>query len=166
MRFGAAIALGFALLVLRSTLLPMIGFAAVGPDLVFPLVVFYGASGRFVSGLAAAIVLGHLADLMGGGIHGIHLFSYGIAFVISSLAAGRLDMHGTVLPCTIVFAISMVTGFVLWMLFGVWSLPMPRPAGGLVMEALLTALFAIPLLPALTAMQRFTERDDGLLLPK
>ena len=50
MRLGAAIALGFALLVVRSTVLPMVGLAAIGPDLLFPLVVFYAASGRFNSG--------------------------------------------------------------------------------------------------------------------
>lgn len=165
MRLGAAITLGFTLLVVRSTVLPMVGFAAVGPDLIFPLVVFYGASGRFVSGLAAAVVLGHLSDLMCGGIHGVHLFMYVFGFVAASLASRRLDLEGVAVPCVLVFAVSLLSGVVLDLCYGAWSMQAPRPAGGLLLGSLLTALFAIPLLPVLRALQRFTEREDSLELP-
>ncbi len=165
MRLGAALTLGFFLLVVRSTVLPMVGFAAVGPDLIFPLVVFYGASGRFGSGLAAALVLGHLSDLMCGGIHGVHLFMYVLGFGASTLVSGRLDLEGIAVPCLLVFAVSLVSGLVLDLCFGVWSMPAPRPAGGLLLGSVLTAAFAIPLLPALRALQRFTEREDSLELP-
>jgi rod shape-determining protein MreD len=165
MRLGAAVALGFALLVIRSTVLPMVGLAAIGPDLLFPLVVFYGASGRFGSGVAAALVLGYLADVMCGGNHGVHLYLYGMGFVTAALAAGRLDLEGTLVPCALVFTTSLVSGFTLILLFGVWDQPLPRPAGGLLLESLLTALFAIPLLPVLRATQRFTTREDSLVLP-
>ena len=158
--------LGFALLVVRSTVLPMFGLAAVGPDLVFPLVVFYAASGRFGQAFVLAVVLGHLSDLMAGGVHGIHLFLYSVGFVISSLLAGRLDLQGTVVPCLVVLAVVSLSGFGLWLLFGVWSLPMPAPAGGLAIEAVLTALFAVPLLPVLRALQRLSERDGSLVLPR
>ena len=165
MRLGAAIALGYALLVVRSTVLPMVGLAAIGPDLLFPLVVFYAASGRFGSALLLALLLGHLADLMCGGNHGVHLFLYGVGFVTSALAAGRLDLEGTLVPCVLVFATSLVAGFTLILLYGVWDMPLPRPAGGLAAESLLTAVFAIPLLPVLRATQRFTAREDSLVLP-
>jgi len=165
-RIGAALTLGFALLVVRSTVLPMFGLSAIGPDLVFPLVVFFAASGRFGPAFVLAIVLGHLADLMGGGVHGIHLFLYSLGFVISSLLAGRLDLHGTAVPCLVVLAVATLSGFLLWMLYGVWSLPMPAPAGGLLAEAALTALFAVPLLPVLRALQQISERDGSLVLPR
>lgn len=166
MRIGAALTLGFALLVVRSTVLPMIGLAAIGPDLVFPLVVFYAASGRYGQAFVLAVVLGHLSDLMGGGVHGIHLFLYSLGFVLSSLLAGRLDLQGTVVPCLMVFSVAVLSGLLLWMLYGVWSLPMPAPAGGVLAEAALTALFAVPLLPVLRALQQLSERDGSLVLPR
>ena len=165
MRLGAALTLGFFLLVVRSTVLPMVGFAAVGPDLIFPLVVFYGASGRFGSGLAAALVLGYMSDLMGGGIHGIHLFMYVLGFTFSTLVQGRLDLQGMAVPCILVFAVSLLSGLVVTACYGIWSMPVPQPAGGLLVGSILTAAFAIPLLPVLRALQRFTEREDSLELP-
>jgi len=165
-RIGAALTLGFALLVVRSTLLPMVGLSAIGPDLVFPLVVFFAASGRFGQAFVLAVVLGHLADLMGGSAHGIHLFLYSLGFVISSSLAGRLDLQGTTVPCLVVLCVSLLSGFGLWLLYGLWSLPMPAPAGGLLAEAALTALFAVPLLPVLRALQQIAERDGNLVLPR
>ena len=165
MRLGAAIALGFALLLVRATVLPMFGLAAIGPDLLLPLVVFYGTTGRFAEGVVVALVLGHLADLMSGGTFGIHTFQYACAFGMGNLAHGRIDLRGVIVPCLMVFAVALASGFTLVVLHGFWGLPLSRPAGGLWLGALWTAAFTVFLLPALRALQRLSRRDDRLILP-
>lgn len=165
MRLGVALSIGFALLVLRSTLFPALGFASVGPDLVFPLAVFYGARGRFLEGMATVLVLGHLADLMSGGVHGVHVFLYAVGFAVATLASRRIDLEGTFVPCSLVFLLSLVSSFALALLYDLWSLPVPGTIGTTIWESLLTALFAWPLLPVLRALRRVTEREGKLALP-
>ncbi len=162
MTVGAAVALGLALLLLRSTLLPLLGLAALGPDLVFPLVVFYGARGRFAQGVVLTIVLGYLSDLLGGGPPGLYLLHYALAFTLAQLLSGRVAMHGLAIPALLVFAFDVAGGAVLSLLFGAWGQPLPRPAGGLLLDAAITALFSLPLIPVLRALQRVTTREEKL----
>jgi rod shape-determining protein MreD len=162
---GAAIGLGFVLLVVRATLLPAVGLAAVGPDLIIPLVVFYGATGRFAEGLAVTLVLGHLADVMSGGTLGLHLYLYAVAFGLGNLSHGRIDQAGSFVPCLMVFLITLVAGASLALLYGLWGIAVPRPAGGPLLSAALTAAFTFPQLPVLRALQRVSRRDDTLILP-
>ena len=165
MRMGAAIGLGFVLLVVRATLLPVFGLAAIGPDLVLPLVVFYGATGRFAEGVVVTLVLGHLADVMSGGTLGLHLYLYAVAFGLANLSHGRVDQAGSFVPCLMVFVISLVAGASLALLYGLWGTAVPRPAGGPLASALLTAAFTFPMLPVLRKLQRISRRDDKLILP-
>ncbi len=165
MRVGAAIGLGFFLLVLRSTVLPAVGLSAVGPDLILPLIVFYGATNRFGEGVVVTLVLGHLADLMSGGTFGVHLFQYSLAFGLGNLIHGRIDQQGAFVPCLMVFVVALVTGFSISVLYGLWGFEVPAPAGGLWLGSLLTSAFTVPLLPALRALQSISRRDDKLVLP-
>lgn len=162
---GAAIGLGFFLLVARSTLLPALGLNAVGPDLILPLIVFYGATNRFGEGVVVTLVLGHLADVMSGGILGLQLFQYSLAFGLGNLIHGRIDQEGAFVPCLMVFLVALVSGFALSLLYGLWGFEVPGPAGGLWLGSLLTALFTVPLLPALRALQNISRHDDKLVLP-
>ena len=125
---GAAIGLGFVLLVVRASLLPTLGLAAIGPDLVLPLVVFYGATGRFTEGLVVTAVLGHLADVMSGGTLGLHLYLYAVAFGLGNLSHGRVDQAGAFVPCLMVFLIALLAGASVTVLYGLWGAPAPRPA--------------------------------------
>ncbi len=165
MRLLMVLAMGYALLVLRSTVMPVLGLSAIGPDLVFPMAVFYGATNRTAEGVVTALVLGHAADLMAGGGHGVHVFLYALGFVLASLLAGRIDVDGIAVPVLTVFVLSLVAGLSLTSMYNIWSLAPPRPAGGALVESALTALCAIPLLPALRALRRMTERQDTLPLP-
>ncbi len=165
MRVGAAIGLGYVLLVVRSTLLPVFGLSAVGPDLALPLVIFYGATGRFGEGLVVTLVLGHLADVMSGGTFGLYPFLYAVAFGMGNLTHGRVDQDGAFVPCLMVFLIALASGVLLHLLYGFWGFPVPRPAGGLLLGSVLTAAFTAPLLPALRALQRVARRSDKLILP-
>jgi len=162
MTTGAAVALGLVLLLLRSTLFPLLGFAAIGPDLAFPLVVFYGVRGRFVDGVILALVLGYLADLMAGGPQGFHLFHYMLGFALAQLVSGRVALHGLAIPAAMVFAFDLVGGTVLALLYGAWGEPIPRPAGGLLLGAALTALFSLPLIPVLRTLERVTRKKEKL----
>jgi len=162
MSVGAVVALGLALLLLRSTLFPLLGLAALGPDLLFPLIVFYGCRGRFAHGVILTLVLGYLSDVMAGGPQGFYLFQYVLAFAAAQLVSGRVALHGLAIPALLVFTFDLAAGAALALLYSAWSQPLPRPAGGLLVDAGLTALFALPLIPVLRALERVTSREEKL----
>ena len=85
--------------------------------------------------------------------------------MLSSLLAGRIDVDGVAVPVLTIFVLSLVSGLSLILMYNIWSLIPPRPAGGALIEAALTALFAIPLLPVLRSLRRMTEHQDKLPLP-
>lgn len=103
MRFALFIFLGWALLILQST---VVSFALNGwpqPDLLLVLMVFVALTQPLKVSLPIALGYGFLLDLFVGGVHGAYLFQYATLVFLAQPLGGRLLMGAPLVQGGILF---------------------------------------------------------------
>ena len=103
MRVVAHITAAFLLVVFVAAAWRVTPFAVIIPDVALLVALYLGASvrGQAWEVTVAALVIGYLADIVGGAPRGLGAFILGTACLLARLATGRLLVRGTIF--TIVF---------------------------------------------------------------
>lgn len=106
------LAIGFALLVLQSSLALFIGSYAYAPNLILPMVIFLGVSPdvRLGRGAVLAFSLGYLLDLFTGNRLGIGTFLMVGTYIVARAAGLRLFLRGPLFQALLTFLVSLLVG--------------------------------------------------------
>ena len=160
-RFIATLALGFILTVFSTTLF---AWWAVGPLRLQPIMVVVVSAGFYLPlGLGGILVLflGYLSDLVSGGIIGLQLSSYMVAFLFCALAQRQIEIHSWPLQMLAVAVMSLVSQLLvvtgLYLIHREQLVPANLMAVA-VAQAMLTALTAPLFFSLLEAMVRLAQR--------
>ncbi|MBW2734985.1 MAG: hypothetical protein JRH20_21590 [Deltaproteobacteria bacterium] len=164
-RVIAFVVLGFLLITLLGALLHAFGVRWVSLDVgliivlhvamldrrggVYRAPVVFGTSrGLFdIPGVVTALALGYCADVIGGGLKGIHSLELGAAFLVARLIARQVYLSGGLSQSFITFGAALLTSA---LTLGVrWLVGVPPTLatfGVVVAQASLTALVAPPVM--------------------
>ncbi len=168
MRPVVAFLFALVLVALQAALLRYVGGGAASVALALPIVVYLGLHGGNVDGAVGAAAVGYVLDLMAGGPKGLMTFLAVSLFLFSRLAGAALSVQGM-----LGFGILSGVGTFLYdgaalLLTRVVSPDESAPAfsllGRMLVEALLTGLFAPAVLVALRRVESlYTREEQGLL---
>jgi hypothetical protein len=164
------IAFMFALVLvsMQAALLRYVGGGAVSLALALPIVVYLGLNGGNVDGAVGAAAVGYVVDLMAGGPKGLMTFLAVALFLGSRLAGGALSVQGKASFAVLSGVGTLLYGTAALLLTRVVSPDESAPAfsllGRMLVEALLTGLFAPLVLLALRRVEGLYAREEQGLL--
>jgi rod shape-determining protein MreD len=147
LRILAHIAAAFLLVALCGGVWRIFPFDVVAPDPALVIAVFLGASarGRVWECTVAALVIGYLGDVLGGGPRGLGAFVLGSTCLLARLATGRLLVRGSLFVAVFTFGAAVAAATLTLAAraaFGGASGPLDREVVSVVGSAFLTALIA------------------------
>ena len=109
MREGAAVGLAAVVLILLQTsVVPLVPVLPVVPDLLLVLTVWVGLKHQGVGGAIGAVMLGYLLDTFSGTTLGVHMFALTAAFVSTNVLARTVWTEGGVSSVLVTFAAACV----------------------------------------------------------
>jgi hypothetical protein len=164
------IAFMFALVLvsMQAALLRYVGGGAVSLALALPIVVYLGLNGGNVDGAVGAAAVGYVVDLMAGGPKGLMTFLAVALFLGSRLAGGALSVQGKASFAVLSGVGTLLYGTAALLLTRAVSPDESAPAfsllGRMLVEALLTGLFAPLVLLALRRVEGLYAREEQGLL--
>ncbi len=82
-KFGLPLLIFIPLLILQLTVVPLISYQGIGPDLVLLTVIYFSIKEGQVFGAVLGFIIGFLFDFFSGGIIGVSMFSKTIAGFIA-----------------------------------------------------------------------------------
>ena len=136
---------GIVLILLQSTVLHLLPFGPVGPDLVLVLCVYLGLHHPTVAAALGSFVLGYSIDVVSSRLLGLNAFAMTLVFFSVYLSSRAIWLHHPVISSLIVLFAAFVKGFALvlvWVAFlsteGFWL----GAARYIIWEALLAAALA------------------------
>jgi rod shape-determining protein MreD len=142
-----------AALLLQTTVVPLLPFAAAMPDLLLVVCVYLGLQFHSPLGALGAFSIGYVQDAFSGGVPGLNAFAMTVVFVAVYLASRRLWVTNTFSRIVMIFLASLVKAAAVVLLLGlflsvegVWSAAVRY----VVLEAMLAAALG-PLVFALLA---------------
>ena len=168
MRPVVAFLFALVLVSLQAALLRYLGGGAASLALALPIVVYLGLHGGNVDGAVGAAAVGYVIDLMSGGPKGLMTFLAVGLFLCSRLAGAALSVQGKA-----GFAILSGVGTFLYGLAALLFTRAVSPAesapsfallGRMLVEALLTGLFAPIVFMAMRRVETFYAREEQGLL--
>ncbi len=168
MRPIVAFLLALVLTSVQAALLRYLGGGAASLALALPVVVYLGLHGGNVDGAVGAVGVGYVVDLMTAGPKGLMTFLAVVLFLFSRLAGAALSVQGK-----IGFAVLSAVGTFLYGLAALLftravspeeSAPSYVLLGRILVEALLTGLFAPLVLVAMRRLDRLYVREEQGLL--
>jgi rod shape-determining protein MreD len=136
---------GIFLILLQSTLLRLLPFAPIVPDLVLVLCVYLGLHHPTTGAALGSFVLGYAMDVLSSRLLGFNAFAMTLVFFSVYLSSRTIWLHHPVVTSLVVLFAALVKGvalLVVWLIFlnteGFWSGAIRYIA----MEALLAAALA------------------------
>ncbi len=147
---GMAIGIGW--LLLKSSLLPVLGLSEVPFDPLLPLLVAYGLSSSRLEAVGLALALGVAADALSGVGASRSLLQYLLVVLVASPAAGHIVLRDRWMPTFGVVVLSLVSGLAAYLLLGLFGLELATDLSALPMETLAAALASLLLWPALVGL--------------
>jgi cell shape-determining protein MreD len=124
-RNTAFLALGFALLIVQSSLFRLVDslhVAIATPSLLLPLVVFMGVHEYSIArGAALSFILGYLLDVFAGAPVGLFTFISVATFVIARVAGIRLAAQTLLTKVALAFVFSLLEGVVVVTLTAIFA---------------------------------------------
>ncbi|MFW6050983.1 MAG: hypothetical protein ACODAU_07405 [Myxococcota bacterium] len=165
-RSASLVGLGFALLVLQSTLAVLVSWHPLEPNLLLPIVIFLGVSPdvNLVRGAAISFALGYLLDLFSGSLMSLQTFVMVSTFMLVRGAGLRLFLRGPVFQIVLTFVVGVLASGAVLALRAIFEVRPPFPAGAPA-ETLLS-LAAPALVTAVTAPLVFlaAQRIDTVMV--
>lgn len=155
---------GVAWLLVRSSLLPVLGLAALPFDPVIPLLVAFCLSGRRVEASALALGLGLVADSLVGAGSSRLLVQYVVVVLFASPAEGHIVLRDRWMPTLGVAVLTAVSGGVVYLLLGLLGAELPMDLTALPSEVLAAVLASALLWPALVRLA--SASGSGSLAPR
>jgi rod shape-determining protein MreD len=143
---------GVAWLLARSSLLPLLGLAAVPFDPIIPLIVAYSVTARRSEALGVAVGLGLVADSMAGGGSLRLLLQYLVVVIVASPSEGHIVLRDRWMPTLAVAMLAGSSGLVVYLLLSLFGAELPRDVGALPGEILAAAVASVVLWPALVRL--------------
>lgn len=147
---------GIFLILLQSTLLHLLPFGPVVPDLVLVLCVYLGLNHPTVGAAVGSFVLGYSIDVLSSRLLGINAFAMTLVFLSVYFSSRTIWLHHPVVSSLIVLLAAVVKGLalvLLWTIFlsaeGFWF--------GAVKYILMEALLAAALAPLVFSLLRRGE---------
>lgn len=147
---------GIFLILLQSTLLHMLPFSPVVPDLVLVLCVYLGLHHPTVGAALGSFVLGYSIDVVSSRLLGLNAFAMTLVFLAVYFSSRSIWLHHPVVSSLIVLFAALVKGAalaLLWTVFlnaeGFWF--------GAARTIILEALTAAALAPVVFALLRRSE---------
>jgi rod shape-determining protein MreD len=147
---------GIFLILLQSTLLHLLPFGPVVPDLVLVLCVYLGLNHPTVGAAVGSFVLGYSIDVLSSRLLGINAFAMTLVFLAVYFSSRTIWLHHPVVSSLIVLLAAVVKGLalvLLWTIFlsaeGFWI--------GAVKYILMEALLAAALAPLVFSLLRRGE---------
>ena len=121
MRAASLIALTtVAALLIQTTLVPLLPFAAAMPDLLLVVCVYLGLHFHSPAGALGAFSIGYVQDSFSGTLIGLNAFAMTVVFITVYLASRRLWVTNTFSKIVMVFLASLVKAFAVLLLLGVF----------------------------------------------
>lgn len=121
MRTAALIGLTtVAALLIQTTLVPLLPFAAAMPDLLLVVCVYLGLHFHSPAGALGAFSIGYVQDSFSGTLVGLNAFAMTVVFITVYLASRRLWVTNTFSKIVMVFLASLVKAFAVLLLLGVF----------------------------------------------
>jgi rod shape-determining protein MreD len=160
MRHFAYLLAGYVGLVLMSTLLSLLPFRVLAPDLVLALLCVVALARQpVVPGLLLAFALGYLTDLFTGAPKGLHVEALGVVFLTVRLLAIRMQVQGGPSLMALVFCAALLESGLVALLCKYTGLDGPTlgPLAASPGQSLVTALFA----PVVAAVLQRIDRAVG-----
>ncbi len=144
---------GFLLVFLQTTLLHLLPFGSIVPDLTLVLCVYWGLNHPTVGAVLGSFILGYSVDVFSSPVLGLNAFALSLVFLAVYLSSRRIWIHNPFLSAAVVFFASWVKGaalVVVWTVFlavdGLWM--------GVLKYIFLEALFAAILAPVVFLLLR------------
>ena len=121
MRSVSLIALAtLAILLLQTTIVPMLPFAAAMPDLLLVVCVYLGLRFHSPAGAMGAFTIGYVEDSFSGNLPGLNAFAMTVVFLTVYLASRRLWVTNALSKIVMVFLASLVKAFAVLALLGIF----------------------------------------------
>src|SRR5690349_10268778 len=146
-------AAGMLSLLLQTTILHLLPFGPVVPDLILVLCVYWGLYNPSVAAVLGSFALGYSVDVLSSPILGLNAFAMSLVFLAVYLSSRSIWLHHPFVSAIIVFFASLVKGvavIALWALF----LSMENFWGGAARYLVLEATMAAVLAPFVFALMR------------
>lgn len=122
MRSASLIALmTLAALLVQTTLMPLLPFAAAMPDLLLVVCVYLGLHHHSPAGAFGAFAIGYIQDSFSGGIPGLNAFAMTAVFLTVYLASRRVWVTNTFSRIVMVFLASLVKAATVLVLVAVFQ---------------------------------------------
>ncbi len=132
MRDVVLVFLGFALLVVQSTVSTLVPTHLVAPNLLLPIAIYLGVSHDvwIVRGAFLSFLFGNLLDAFSGNpLSSLQTFALVATFIVSRFAGLRLFLRGPVFQVTLTFVVTLLAGGTILALRTIFEKPAPFPAG-------------------------------------
>ncbi|HKA87871.1 MAG TPA: rod shape-determining protein MreD [Haliangiales bacterium] len=147
MRVAVHVLLAFLWTVLLGALWRLTPFELAAPDVALLYALFLGASsrGKVWEATLGAIVIGYLADVVGGAPPGLGAFVLGLLCVLVRMLSSRLLLRGALLTAVLSFVAAAAAGVATWAIRaagGVGVGPLSRELAVALGSALLTAFLS------------------------
>lgn len=129
MKSVALVILGFALLVLQSSVATLVSVHPFAPNLLLPLVIYLGVSPDvpLARGAALSFVLGYLLDAFCGNPMGLQTFLMVATFLVARVAGLRLFLRGPAFQVLLTFLVGVLDGGTVLALRAIFEPPAPFP---------------------------------------
>ena len=181
MRNVGHVALGFGLLVLQSSLGTLWSLHPYSPNLLLPMVIYYGVTPEVsvVRGAVLSFLLGYVLDIFCGNPMGLQTFLMVATYLVAKVAGLRLFLRGPAFQMLLTFVVGVLDGGTILALRAIFEPPPPFPAseiGTSLLEvfgpATVTAVIAPPIFGLVRRVEQFaygpaagparTARDAGV----
>jgi rod shape-determining protein MreD len=113
-------AAGMLSLLLQTTILHLLPFSPVVPDLILVLCVYWGLYNPSVAAVLGSFALGYSVDVLSSPILGLNAFAMSLVFLAVYLSSRSIWLHHPIVSAIVVFFACLVKGLalvVLWALF-------------------------------------------------
>jgi len=164
MREGLLISLiAMVALVLQTTVLPHLAVGRATPDLLLIICVYVGLRHHSVGGALGAFFLGYLQDAFSGQVVGLNAFGMCLVYAIVYLTSRRLWVDNALSTVVLVFLASVVKTASILILVAVFLSVegwITTTLQYLPLQALLAAVFSIPMFALLTLTQVVADEDE------
>ncbi|HEY8368545.1 MAG TPA: rod shape-determining protein MreD [Thermodesulfobacteriota bacterium] len=143
------LALGGAALVLQMTVLDVLPFGALKPDLVLLLLLYLSGRSDAIPGGLVAFALGYAMDVLSGAPFGLFTVTKVVIYFLGYLAAKRVYLTAGLAPAVMAVVATVVEGLLLRVLYGALGLDGRALGHGLLRYLVFQALLMGALAPFL-----------------
>lgn len=153
--------LGYLLLVLQSSNTSLLQWDPYVPDLVLMCILYTAQRRPLVRGLVVTLILGSLMDLFAGSPFGLYLFTDTVVFLFVRVVMAKVIVGGWLVRMPMALGACILQGGLLLLCITLF-LPSYAAtewlAGRILVQALATVLFALPVHFIALRMDRFINR--------